>query len=227
MSSGKLHADWLEVFEVNTRKTSCRTESNRDGNTTAARPKRTGDEISKCGVSHCYPSVSVISTPKLNNNMIKTRKNVNFTEQWGRWELPMSYVEANKCSGSRSSDLKTSFFFVCVLWLLSSLPRCLCWQRWCKIYVSDLHSRQMHRALKKKLFFWGGGGLQFECKGSKAGTKQSPQSPLSPLTSRIKGISTFGLQCIILCQRIGLIGTKPDTFVAKKKKKKNASIRGP
>lgn len=156
MSSGKLHADWLEVFEVNTRKTSCRTESNRDGNTTAARPKRTGDEISKCGVSHSYPSVSVISTPKLNNNMIKTRKNVNFTEQWGRWELPMSYVEANKCSGSRSSDLKTSFFFVCVLWLLSSLPRCLCWQRWCKIYVSDLHSRQMHRALKKKLFLGGG-----------------------------------------------------------------------
>lgn len=84
----------------------------------------------------------------------------------------------------------------------------------------------MHRALKKKLF-WGGGGLQFERKGSKAGTKQSPQSPLSPLTSRIKGISTFGLQCIILCQRIGLIGTKPDTFVAKKRKKKNASIRGP
>lgn len=157
MSSGKLHADWLEVFEVNTRKTSCRTESNRDGNTTAARPKRTGDEISKCGVSHSYASVSVISTPKLNNNMIKTRKNVNFTEQWGRWELPMSYVEANKCSGSRSSDLKTSFFFVCVLWLLSSLPRCLCWQRWCKIYVSDLHSRQMHRALKKKPFFLGGG----------------------------------------------------------------------
>lgn len=26
-----------------------------------------------------------------------------------------------------------------------------------------------------------------------------------------------GLQCIILCQRIGLIGTKPDTFVATKK----------
>ena len=25
----------------------------------------------------------------------------------------MSYVEANKCSGSRSSDLKMSFFFVC------------------------------------------------------------------------------------------------------------------
>ena len=79
----------------------------------------------------------------------------------------------------------------------------------------------------KGSFFLGGGlHLQCERKGSKAGTKLLPQSPLSPLTSRIKGISTFGLQCIILCQRIGLIGTKPDTFVAKKKKRKMPRLGG-
>lgn len=114
VSSGKLHADWLEVFEVNTRKTSCRTERNRDGNTTAAHPKEQATRSQKCCVSHSYASVSVISTPKLNNNMIKTRKTWSLQNsegagscRWATW----------KQTNAQEAALLISrcLFFLCVM----------------------------------------------------------------------------------------------------------------
>lgn len=148
VSSGKLHADWLEVFEVNTRKTSCRTESNRDGNTTAAQAKSGRPDLKVQRFAFLRECVSKFQFHNWTITWLKLA-NVIITEQSGHRELLTNAQEA-------ALLISRSLFCFFVLWLLSSLPQCLCWQRWCKIYVSDLHSRQMHRALKRKLFFGGG-----------------------------------------------------------------------
>lgn len=92
---------------------------------------------------------------------------------------------------------------------------CLCWQGRCKIYVADLHSpNRCMSALHWKEAFWGL-HLQCECKGIKQEQSSHYKAHCHHWPANQRHFYA-GLQCIILCQRIGLIGTKPDTFVAKK-----------
>ena len=71
----------------------------------------------------------------------------------------------------------------------------------------------MHVCAALKRGFWVS-CLQSECEGIKLETKPTLQSPVSLLTVNQRQVYA-GLRRIILCQRIGLIGTKPATFVAK------------
>lgn len=120
-------------------------------------------------------------------------------------KLLMSYVE-EQC-------LRSTF----LLWLPSSLPGVFADSTdagflWLIYYTPN----RCMSALQWKRSF-GGLHLQSKCKGIQQEQSSHYKAHCHYWPENQRHFYA-GLQCIILCQRIGLIGTKPDTFVAKKKK---------
>ena len=147
VSSGKLHADWLEVFEVNTRKTSCRTESNRDGNTTAAQAKSGRPDLKVQRFAFLRECVSKFQFHNWTITWLKLA-NVIITEQSGHRELLTNAQEA-------ALLISRSLFFSCYdfcLHCLSVFADSADARFMCLIYTPDRCTVHW-----KGSFFFGGG----------------------------------------------------------------------